>query len=171
LYNALAEALYLTNVERNGDVVTMASYAPLLANEKHTQWNPDLIYFNNTEVKPTVNYAVQKLFGNNSGTEYLPASIKLSNEDEAVKKRFSISVVRNTSDGSIIVKMVNLLPVTTSINLDLNDLSVGNKAEKSVLQGNPDSKSVLVTVTTVSIDSELKEVLLPYSFTVWRIYK
>ena len=55
---ALAEALYLTSVERNADVVTMTSYAPLLAKEGHTQWNPDLIYFNNTEVKPTVFTAV-----------------------------------------------------------------------------------------------------------------
>ena len=51
---ALAEALYLTSVERNGDIVSMTSYAPLLAKEGHTQWNPDLIYFNNREVKPTV---------------------------------------------------------------------------------------------------------------------
>ena len=49
---ALAEALYLTSVERNGDIVSMTSYAPLLAKEGHTQWNPDLIYFNNREVKP-----------------------------------------------------------------------------------------------------------------------
>ena len=53
--NALAEAIHLTNVERNADVVVMSSYAPLLAKEGHTQWNPDLIYFNNTEVKPTPN--------------------------------------------------------------------------------------------------------------------
>lgn len=171
LYNALAEALYLTNVERNGDVVCMASYAPLLASEKHTQWNPDLIYFNNSEVKPTVNYAVQKLFGSNSGNEYLPANIKLSNEDEAVKKCFGISVVRDTSDESIVVKMVNLLPVATSVNLDLNNLIAGNKAEKSVLQGLPDDKSMPIVVTAISINSELKEVLPPYSFTVWRIHK
>ncbi|RYZ49945.1 MAG: alpha-L-arabinofuranosidase, partial [Chitinophagaceae bacterium] len=49
LYNALAEALYLTGLERNGDVVHMSSYAPLLAREGATQWNPDLIYFNNTD--------------------------------------------------------------------------------------------------------------------------
>lgn len=171
LYNALVEALYLTNVERNGDVVRMTSFAPLLANEKHTQWNPDLIYFNNTEVKPTVNYEVQKLFGNNSGNEYLPANIKLSNEDEVVKKRFAISVLRDSSDGSLIVKMVNLLPVATSVNLDLSNLSAGSKAEKSVLQGNPDDKSVPVIVTTVSIGAELKEVLPPYSFTVCKIHK
>jgi alpha-L-arabinofuranosidase len=171
LFNALAEALYLVNVERNADVVTMTSYAPLLANEKHTQWNPDLIYFNNAEVKPTVNYAVQKLFGNNSGNEYLPSGIKLTNEDEAVNKRLAISVVRNTSDGSVIVKMVNLLPVATSVNLDLKNLSTGNKAEKSVLQGRPDDKSVPVTVAAISVGAELKEALPPYSFTVWKIYK
>ena len=64
---ALAEAAYMTSLERNGDVVSMASYAPLLAKEGHTQWNPDLIYFNNGEVKPTVNYYVQQLFGQNAG--------------------------------------------------------------------------------------------------------
>ena len=64
---ALSDALYLTAIERNADVVSMTSYAPLLAKEGHTQWNPDMIYFNNDEVKPTVEYHVQKLFGNNSG--------------------------------------------------------------------------------------------------------
>ncbi len=171
LYNALAEALYLINVERNGDVVQMTSYAPLLAKEKHTQWNPDLIYFNNTEVKPTVNYEVQKLFGNNAGNEYLPVNIQLSNNDEAVSKRFAISVVRNTVDGSLIIKMVNLLPFTTSVNLDLNNLGIGSKMEKSVLQGRPEDKLVPVVGTAVSAQSELKEILPPYSFTVWRIYK
>jgi hypothetical protein len=51
---ALSEALYLTSIERNGDLVQMSSYAPLLAKEGHTNWNPDLIYFNNKEVKPTI---------------------------------------------------------------------------------------------------------------------
>ena len=66
---ALTEALYLTSLERNGDVVHMTSYAPLLAKERHTQWNPDLIYFNNREVKPTTGYYVQKLYGQNAGNE------------------------------------------------------------------------------------------------------
>ena len=70
---ALTEALYLTSIERNGDVVLMTSYAPLLAKEGHTNWNPDLIYFNNNEVKPTVDYFVQQLYGQHSGTHYIPA--------------------------------------------------------------------------------------------------
>ena len=56
---ALSEALYLTAVERNGDIVSMTSYAPLLAKGRHIQWSPDLIYFDNTEVKPTVGYYTQ----------------------------------------------------------------------------------------------------------------
>jgi len=53
---ALARSSLSDAVERNGDVVEMTSYAPLLAKDGHTQWNPDLIYFNNTEVRPTVGY-------------------------------------------------------------------------------------------------------------------
>ncbi|OQP58275.1 alpha-L-arabinofuranosidase [Niastella vici] len=171
LFNALAEALYLTNIERNGDVVHMASYAPLLAREKHTQWNPDLIYFNNTEVKPTVNYEVQKLFGNNAGTEYLPSVLTLSKEDEAVRKRLGISIVRDTTDGSIIVKLVNLLPVATSLKLDLTKLAPGSKAERTLLNGKPADRQNPVTVTTVAIGNVLEDTLLPYSFTVWKIHK
>jgi alpha-L-arabinofuranosidase len=58
LLNAISEAAYMTSVERNGDVVRMASYAPLLSKEGHINWNPDLIYFTNTTVCPTVNYYV-----------------------------------------------------------------------------------------------------------------
>jgi alpha-L-arabinofuranosidase len=171
LFNALAEALYLTSVERNADVVHMTSYAPLLAKENHTQWNPDLIYFNNTEVKPTPNYEVQKLFGNNAGNEYLPSVIKLSSEDEAVSRRIGISVVRNTADGSVAIKIVNLLPVATTVKLDLSNLSAGTKANRWVMQGQPNDKTTPVKVTSMPVGNELSDTLPPYSFTVYKIYK
>ena len=47
LFNAIAEAAFMTSLEHNGDIVSLASYAPLIAKEGHTQWNPNLIYFNN----------------------------------------------------------------------------------------------------------------------------
>ena len=108
---ALTEALYLAALERNGDVVHMTSYAPLLAKEGHTQWNPDLIYFNNREVKPTTGYYVQKLYGQNAGNEYLPSKITLDNRDDQVRKRIAASIVRDSASGDVIVKLVNLLPV------------------------------------------------------------
>ena len=76
LFNALSEAAYMSSLERNGDVVHLSSYAPLLGKVGHTQWNPNLIYFNNTKVAPTVNYYVQQLYGQNAGDRYLPTSVK-----------------------------------------------------------------------------------------------
>lgn len=78
LANAIAEAAYLTGLERNADVVPFASYAPLLAKQGRTQWNPDLIYFSNTKIAPTVNYYVQQLFSQNGGDVYLPTTVKES---------------------------------------------------------------------------------------------
>ncbi|WP_114783354.1 alpha-L-arabinofuranosidase C-terminal domain-containing protein [Botryobacter ruber] len=170
LETALAEALYLTSVERNGDVVHMTSYAPLLAKEGHTQWNPDMIYFNNTEVKPTVGYEVQKLFGRNSGDEYLPSTVSLDNNQEAVSKRVAVSVVRDSKTNDVIVKMVNLLPVPVNSNLDLKALgTTGTSAVKTTLQGKPGDRKLQPVETDVAV-SELAQTELPaYSCTVIRV--
>ncbi|OLF12202.1 alpha-N-arabinofuranosidase [Actinophytocola xinjiangensis] len=71
--NALAEAAYLTGIERNADVVSLASYAPLLANEDHVQWRPDLIWFNNHASWGSASYEVQKLFMTNTGDRVVPS--------------------------------------------------------------------------------------------------
>ena len=86
LRSALAEAAHLTSLERNADVVSFASYAPLLAKRGNTQWNPDLIYFSNTQVAPTINYYVQQLFSVNSGDVLLSATIRNSEPDQAAPK-------------------------------------------------------------------------------------
>lgn len=72
---ALAEAAYLTGLERNADVVQFASYAPLLGKVGGTQWDPNLIYFDNSRVFPTLSYEVQKLFGNNGGDRFIPTDV------------------------------------------------------------------------------------------------
>lgn len=77
LFNALSEAAYLTSLERNGDVVQLSSYAPLLAKTGHTQWTPDLIYFDNTSILLTANYHVQRLFGENPGDHWLDNEVKV----------------------------------------------------------------------------------------------
>ena len=77
LINALSEAVFLTGIERNADIVEMASYAPLLARIGNTQWNfANLINFNNKEVLLSPNYYVQLLFGNNKGDVYLENNIE-----------------------------------------------------------------------------------------------
>jgi alpha-L-arabinofuranosidase len=170
LETALSEALYLTSVERNGDVVHMTSYAPLLAKQGHTQWNPDLIYFNNTEVKPSVGYEVQKLFGQNSGDVYLPTTLSLSNNQEAVTKRVAVSVVQDAKSKDVIIKLVNLLPVPVTSSVDLQGLSAtAGKGVKSVLQGKPTDKLLKPLETTVAVADLAKMELPAYSCTVVRL--
>jgi alpha-L-arabinofuranosidase len=167
---ALAEALYLTALERNGDVVTMSSYAPLLAKEGHTQWKPDLIYFDNTQVKTTTDYEVQKLFGQNSGNEYLPAEISVSNNQDAVKKRIAISVVRDTKTSDVIIKMINLLPVATTVSIDLRGINIANAtATKTVLTGKPADTNSRPIVSSINMGETLTAALPDYSFTLIRI--
>ncbi|NEY33000.1 alpha-N-arabinofuranosidase [Streptomyces sp. PRKS01-65] len=72
--NALAEAAYMTGLERNADVVKLASYAPLLANEDYVQWRPDMIWFNNRASWGSANYEVQKLFMTNVGDRVVPST-------------------------------------------------------------------------------------------------
>ena len=101
LRSALAEAAFLTSLERNGDIVHLASYAPLLARRGHTQWTPDMIYFNGTQVFPSLNHAVHKLFGANAGDTYLATST------DAATGRLAASTVRDTKSGDLILKIVN----------------------------------------------------------------
>ena len=75
LYAALAEAAYMTGLERNGDIVKMASYAPLFASLTARHWAPNLIWFNNQKVAPSVNYQVQKLFSANTGSTLLKSAL------------------------------------------------------------------------------------------------
>jgi len=168
-YNALAEALYLTAIERNGDVVTMASYAPLLAREKHTQWNPDLIYFTGNEVKPTVNYFVQKLYGQNPGDIYLQRKIKLSDANNEVHKRIGVSVVQDNASGDLIVKLVNMLPVAVIPSIDVSNLTTTENAGYTIFSGNPESTTARPISQTITVKEAFSKELPAYSFTVIRI--
>ncbi|MFH8801616.1 alpha-L-arabinofuranosidase C-terminal domain-containing protein [Streptomyces sp. NPDC017936] len=72
--NGLAEAAFMTGLERNADVVKLASYAPLFANEDYVQWRPDLVWFNNHASWNSANYEVQKLFMTNVGDRVVPST-------------------------------------------------------------------------------------------------
>lgn len=81
LYSALSEAAFLTGVERNGDIVDMTCYAPLFGHRHHTQWKPDLIYFDHRNIIKTANYYVQQLFARNKGDVSLASEVKLIKEE------------------------------------------------------------------------------------------
>ena len=170
--SALTEALYLTAVERNGDVVEMCSYAPLLAKEGHTNWNPDLIYFNNTEVKPTVGYYVQQLFGVHSGDRYLTSRLNVHLSDAKARARLGASVVRDSRSSDLIVKLVNLLPVAATLTLQADGLAAyGPTAQKITLSGQPDDRTARPTESDIEIGNGSVLELPPYSFTVIRLHE
>lgn len=137
---ALAEAAHLTSLERNADVVRMASYAPLLGRQGLTNWNPNLIYFNATQVFPTVSYEVQRLFGLHAGDRYL------SHTMSGDVQRLAVSTVRDTASGDIVLKIVNggEQPQPLQIQLD-GAARLPSKAELTVLTGAPDDTNDYAT--------------------------
>lgn len=167
---ALSTALYLTSIERNGDVVSMASYAPLLAKEGRTQWTPDLIYFNNTDVRLTTDYYVQQLFGRNSGSEYLPSTVLLDRKEKNVRNRVGVSVVKDGESGDLVVKLVNLLPVAVKTDVEIPSLA-GRQAEgqRTVLSGRPSDTDAVPVESTMEIREKFPYEMPAYSFTVIRI--
>ena len=170
LETALAEALYLASIERNADIVTMTSYAPLLAKEGRTQWATDLIYFNNTEIKPSAGYYVQQMYGQNTGNEYLTSTVALNNDQSAVRKRIGVSVVRNREQGDIILKLVNMLPVSTKAQVALPSLTgMDIQAQITILSGQPEDKSVCPVSGSIKAGGKFYYEMPAYSFTVIRI--
>lgn len=118
--SALAEALYLCNIERNADVVAMTSYAPLLAKEGHHNWNPDLIYFSNTDLQLTPSYHTQHLFGNHSGDRYLSSRLVTGTSPlpEGTELRVAATVVSDSKTGKTYLKLVNALPREVAVSVE-----------------------------------------------------
>ena len=126
LESALVEAMFLCNIERNGDIVSMTSYAPLLAKDKHSNWNPNMIYFNNTDIHTTPSYETQRIFSRYSGDRYI---YSVMNIDENLKYRVAASVVRDSKAGKTYLKIVNALPTTLKINVKGLNINSGSTAE------------------------------------------
>lgn len=104
LEGALSEAAFLTNLERNADVVVMASYAPLFARLDYAQWSPDMIWFDETKVYPTASYYVQQLYSCNMGNVTLDT---FGQEKEAAKEGLYYSVSYGEKEAEVILKIVN----------------------------------------------------------------
>ena len=65
----------MMGMERNSDVVKMASYAPIFANVNDLKWRPDMIQFDGTSAFGTPSYYVQKVMADNIGTRVLPTTL------------------------------------------------------------------------------------------------
>ncbi|HEX3075471.1 MAG TPA: alpha-L-arabinofuranosidase C-terminal domain-containing protein, partial [Lachnospiraceae bacterium] len=112
---ALAEAAYMTGLERNADVVYLAAYAPLLARVGYTQWSPDLIWFDDKDSYATPSYYVQKMYSRHMGDYTLQS--KLTDDTEGLYQTVSF----NERGNEIIIKLVNANPDSKEINILIND--------------------------------------------------
>jgi alpha-L-arabinofuranosidase len=173
---AIAEAAFLTGLERNADVVVMASYAPLFAHVDGWQWTPDLIWVDNLRSAGTVNYQVQKLFATNKGTNAVPAL--LNNKILSGQDGLYASAVTDKNSKEIIIKIVNSSAAekTTSYLLE-GYKKLAAQATVTVLTGgaeeintvdNPFNIVPAVSTTTVK-GKKVDVVLKPFSFTVIKI--
>ena len=180
LIDALAEGLYLLHVEANGDVVCMTSYAPLFARKTNTNWNPDMIYFDNERPYLTCSYYVQQLFGQSAGQYYYGDCVTIENPDEAPRwqglpegqesgKLQGQSVVLNAKTRKLYVKLINASDKEKKANINLSRFGIKKNAVKTVLVGsandenNYDAQPIAPKKETIKAQKKFSLDLAPYS--------
>ena len=175
LIDALAEGLYLLHVERNADVVTMTSYAPLFARKDATNWNPDLIYFDNERPYLTCSYYVQQMFGQSSGNYYYGDCVSFEGDAAGVCQpqedvHYGQSVVLNTKTRKLYVKLCNASGEAKTANINLSRFGLKKMATKTTLSGKADDENnyeaqpIAPQTEQVKAKKKFSLELAPYSF-------
>ena len=179
LIDALAEGLYLLHVERNGDVVCMTSYAPLFARKNATNWNPDLIYFDNERPYLTCSYYVQQMFGQSAGQYYYGNCVRFEGDDAKVVQpqegvHYGQSVVLNVKTRQLFVKLCNASADAKKATINLSRFkSMKPTAVKTTLCGNPndennfDQQSISPKTETIKASNKFTADLQPYSMVMY----
>lgn len=145
---ALLEAAFMTGLERNADVVHMATYAPLFAHIEGWQWRPDMIWFDNSASFPTASYYVQQLYSHNKGTNVLPANLNgkpaAGNEDQ---NGLFASAVLDKNTGEYIVKVANTSSTAQPFDIRLAGLkkkeSIASATVTTLSSPDPDAENSL----------------------------
>ncbi|MEN0036384.1 MAG: alpha-L-arabinofuranosidase C-terminal domain-containing protein [Cellvibrio sp.] len=161
---ALAEAAFMTGLERNADVVHMTSYAPLMAHVEAWQWAPNLIWFNNLQALPTANYTVQKLFATNSGTDVL--NVTTNGQAHTGQEDLYASAVKDNLDNNTIVKLVNTSATTKTVAIQIKGTAFESTATITSLTNNnldaensfsnPHAINPVVTTQKISNNTEFR---------------
>ncbi|WP_431200934.1 alpha-L-arabinofuranosidase C-terminal domain-containing protein [Mucilaginibacter sp. P25] len=174
---ALSEAAFMTGLERNADVVNMASYAPLFAHVEGWQWTPNLIWFDNLKSYATPNYYVQQLFSINKGTDVVP--LTLNNEAIAGQNDSYATASLDKNTNELVIKFVNTSTSAQNVSFKITG-SKGYQKQATVTTLKADDKDAensLTAPTAVSpVESKidisgntLKLAVEPYSFKVVRL--
>ncbi|AHM61103.1 alpha-L-arabinofuranosidase [Flammeovirgaceae bacterium 311] len=174
---ALSEAAFMTGLERNADVVVMASYAPLFAHAEGWQWTPDMIWVDNLRAHGTPNYYVQKMFSTNRGSQVVP--MLHQNAPVTGQNGLYASAVKDNETGEIILKIVNTTDkVQNSETVVEGVKKLGSKAKLTVMKSDKmDAVNTLENPVNIApVDQTLNVKgnkvnlpLAPYSVTVVRV--
>ena len=134
---SLYEAAHMTGIERNADIVHMATYAPLFAHVEGWQWRPDAIWFDNLRSFKSVSYYVQQMFAMNKGTNVLPLTMggKPVAGQEGQDGLFA-SAVFDSATGEVVVKVVNTSKQPQEVVLNINNIKGERTAQTITLQHN-----------------------------------
>ena len=175
LIDALAEGLYLLHVERNGDIVAMTSYAPLFARRDNTNWNPDMIYFDNERAYLTCSYYVQQLFGQSAGQYWYGDCVKFEGDAKDVIQplenvHYGQSVILNVKTRKLYVKICNASDEAKKADINLSRFKIKGNAVKTVLTGaandenNYDQQPIAPQKQDVKAEKKFTLDVAPYSF-------
>ncbi|XP_017977174.1 PREDICTED: alpha-L-arabinofuranosidase 1 [Theobroma cacao] len=149
LLAALAEAGFLIGLEKNSDVVQMASYAPLFVNSNDRRWNPDAIVFDSYQVYGTPSYWVQHFFIESSGATLLNATLQTNSSMSLVAS--AITWQTSKDDQTYIrIKVVNF--GSNSVNLKISVSGLDPNSVK--LSG---TKMTVLTSTNLMDENSFKE--------------
>ncbi|NMH28614.1 alpha-L-arabinofuranosidase C-terminal domain-containing protein [Flavobacterium silvaticum] len=152
---ALAEAAFMTGLERNAEVVNMCSYAPLFAHAEGWQWTPDLIWFNSLESYKTPNYYVQQLYSNNPGTDLI--SINDGGKPVTGKNGMFATAVVDKKTNEVIVKIVNTTASAQTSDINLKGKTLSGTATQTTLGNtNLSSENSFTSETLAPKTSEIK---------------
>ncbi len=172
---ALAEAAFMTGLERNSEVVMMASYAPLFGHVEGWQWTPNLIWFDNLRAYGTPSYYVQQLFGVHRGTHILPVELK---SGETTPTLYACAA-RDERSGEVIVKLVSNSAREREVRVQLAGAKATASSGKAFVLANAELKAEnsLAEPTRVApvektfpvTGAEFASSLAAYSVTVLRI--
>ncbi len=158
---ALAEAAFMTGMERNADVVVMSSYAPLFGRLGYTQWSPDMIWFDGRSAYATANYYVQQLYSLYTGNIILRA--------EAEEKEFYVSA--SEREGLTFVKVVNASGREVSAEFE-GDFDFGGIIRIIRMEGEPGDYNTIrepgkISPVEIAPEAARAAVLPPHSFSVF----
>ncbi|MGN0294531.1 MAG: alpha-L-arabinofuranosidase C-terminal domain-containing protein [Lachnospiraceae bacterium] len=169
LESALAEAAFMTGLEKNAGVVRLASYAPLFNRIGHSQWKPDMIWFDDHQVYLTPNYYVQKLYGNHMGDH----TLELDGQDTELRKAGIYVTVSETKEGELILKAVNTNDSVFELPLETeNGQSMTGEAAIWVLEKTgqkPVDRPEPSGIAEMTLELKGSITLAPKSFTVVRV--